>query len=97
MKVNVKSQSISFANISIALTAIGTVAGFVMGATQFITHTADTRYVQRDSFAAYESGTANRKSIDSLTIARDLKEIRAAVARVDTNVLCLRKPQNPGC
>lgn len=84
-----KNRRVSFANISIALTAIGTVAGFVLGATRFVGSIADTRYVSRDTFAVYQSGIANRYALDSLSTSRDMRELRAGVLRTDSTTRCI--------
>jgi hypothetical protein len=66
--------------------ALVAVAGLVAAPVRVM----DARYVLR-------ADQARRGAIDSLNYARDMKEVRAALARVDTNVLCLRHPDREFC
>lgn len=66
--------------------AIVVIVGGVMAA-------GDSRYAARDEFVASQQA----KAIDSVNYIRDRADIMSALARLDSNVTCVRKPDKDWC
>lgn len=53
----------------------------------------DSRYAPKDELVVLQQA----KSIDSLNYLRDQREVLASIARLDSNVTCVRKPEKDWC
>lgn len=87
---NIKAQHVSIRNIGMALAAIGAAATLVSGSVRFIRGIGDGRYVQRDTLTAYQQGEARKDTIAIIQHDYEVRDIHAQLARLDTNVKCLR-------
>lgn len=77
-------------NLTAGIAAIVTVAGAVWGGGVRAVTFADHRYVQTDSFAAYQAGESKRHAVDSLNAAAEYHAIRAMLAGLDSSDRCRR-------
>lgn len=78
----------AFLSAVIGVAGWGTRAGAVV---------VDTRYVHADTFHDYRLSERFRDSLATVEREAELREIRGAMARMDSNVFCLRHPKRREC
>lgn len=83
----------SLLNLSAFIGAIVAVTGLTGSAKAW----ADRQYVRTDTFAVYQVLQQGKGTADSLKHDREIAEIRAALARVDSNTQCNRRRKPSWC
>lgn len=93
----IKAQHVSLKNIAVLFAAIGGAASLVMGSVKFIVGAADVRYPLRTEYSSYQQGQALSDTLRESRHEEELRDIHATIARMDTNVACLRHPRKKMC
>lgn len=84
-----RSRRISL-NLGVAVSGLIAVLGGAWGGGKQVVSIADARYVQTDSFAAFQAGEALRHRTDSLTLVAEMKDVRRYLAGLDSSDRCNR-------
>lgn len=87
-----KSKS-SLINLTAFIGAIVAVTGLTGGAKRL----ADEHYVRSDTFLVYQVRQQSKTALDSTRHDRELAEINARLARMDSSTRCLRNRKPDYC